>query len=148
MTTTLIKAALLADGVAGVAKRDQAVLVTGERIRSVGPVHEVTKQTPPECAVVDLGSCCLAPGLIDGHTHLSLAGDGRTYAEMFDESDEMMTLIGAMNLHKHLRAGITTIREHGARNRVGFVCASVSSPAPIRRWTTSPSDTSTTIFSY
>ena len=40
---------------------------------------------------------------------------------MFSESDEMMTLAGAMNLGKHLRAGITTIREHGARNQVGFV---------------------------
>jgi imidazolonepropionase-like amidohydrolase len=40
---------------------------------------------------------------------------------MFGESDEMMALIGAMNLRKHLAAGITTIREHGARNQVGFV---------------------------
>ena len=78
------------------------------------------KQAPPECVVIDLGDCCLAPGLIDGHTHLSLAGDGRSYVEMFSESDEMMTLSGAMNLTRHLRAGITTIREHGARNRVGF----------------------------
>ena len=63
----------------------------------------------------------MAPGLIDGHTHLSLAGDGRIYAQMFSESDELMTLVGAMNVTRHLRAGITTIREHGARNRIGFV---------------------------
>lgn len=60
------------------------------------------------------------PGLIDGHTHASLAGDGRTYAEMFADNDEIMLLAGVMNLHKHLMAGITTAREHGARNRVGF----------------------------
>ena len=58
--------------------------------------------------------------MIDGHTHLSLAGDGRTYVEMFADSDEMMVLTGMMNLQQHLAAGITTIREHGARNKIGF----------------------------
>jgi imidazolonepropionase-like amidohydrolase len=32
----------------------------------------------------------------------------------------MMALTGVMNLRRHLAAGITTIREHGARNRIGF----------------------------
>jgi imidazolonepropionase-like amidohydrolase len=40
---------------------------------------------------------------------------------MFGENDEMMVLTGVMNLQKHLRAGITAIREHGARNQVGFI---------------------------
>ena len=31
-----------------------------------------------------------------------------------------MVLTGVMNLRRHLAAGVTTIREHGARNRVGF----------------------------
>jgi imidazolonepropionase-like amidohydrolase len=39
---------------------------------------------------------------------------------MFSESDEMMVLTGALNLRRHQQAGITTIREHGARNLVGF----------------------------
>ena len=121
MTITLIKAGLLADGVGSAGVKDQAVLIDGERICAVGAKAEIEKQSPPDCVVIDLGECCLAPGLIDGHTHLSLAGDGRNYAEMFGDSDEMMTLIGAMNLSRHLRAGITTVREHGARNRVGFV---------------------------
>ena len=121
MTTTLIKAGRLADGIASTVQSGQAVLVENTRIVSVGAVQALEKQAPPDCLVVDLGNYCLAPGLIDGHTHLSLAGDGRSYTEMFAESDEMMAVVGAMNLSKHLRAGITTIREHGARNRVGFV---------------------------
>ena len=43
------------------------------------------------------------------------------YDQTFRESDETMVLIGAMNMRKHLRAGITTLCEHGARNRVGFI---------------------------
>jgi imidazolonepropionase-like amidohydrolase len=97
------------------------VLVQGEYIQAVGPAAALRQQAPADITVIDLGDACLAPGLIDSHTHLSLAGDGRPYAAMFGESDEMMALIGAMNLRKHLAAGITTIREHGARNKVGFV---------------------------
>ena len=48
----------------------------------------------------------------------SLAGDGRNYAGMFADTDEMMVLTGAMNMRHHLAAGITTIREHGAFSAV------------------------------
>jgi len=94
--------------------------VTKDRITAVGPKEEIQRRTPPDAETVDLGSACITPGLIDGHTHLSLAGDGRKYAEMFADTDEMMVLTGAMNLQRHLAAGITTLREDGARNRVGF----------------------------
>jgi imidazolonepropionase-like amidohydrolase len=118
--STLIEAGRLADGLSTGSKPDQAVLVTEGRIAAVGPKAVMRQEAPAEAEVVDLGSACLTPGLIDGHTHTSLAGDGRSYAEMFADSDEMMVLTGAMNLRRHLRAGITTIREHGARNRIGF----------------------------
>ena len=115
-----IRAAQLVDGISTSAKTEQAILVTNGRIDAVGHQEEIAKQTPPGAQMIDLGDAWLAPGLIDGHTHLSLAGDGRSYVEMFSETDEMMVLTGAMNLQRHLAAGITTIREHGARNKVGF----------------------------
>lgn len=120
-TPILIEAGLLADGLSSVSKPGQAILVTDGRITAVGDSAAMRQMAPPDTRIIDLGSACVTPGLIDGHTHLSLAGDGRVYAEMFAESDEMMVLTGAMNLRKHLQAGITTIREHGARNQVGFV---------------------------
>ena len=119
--TTLIRSGLLADGSGAPAATGQAVLVRGGRIVAVGPEAEIAGGMPEETPVIDLGTDCLIPGLIDGHTHTSLSGDGRTYAEQFADSDELMAIIGAVNLKKHLHAGITTIREHGARNRVGFV---------------------------
>ena len=119
-TTAIITSKLQADGLGHAPRVGWAVLVTDGRITSTGPAEEIRKQAPPETDVVDLGSACLTPGLIDGHTHLSLSGDGRSYVEMFSDADEMMVLTGAANMGRHLRAGITTIREHGARNRVGF----------------------------
>ena len=118
--TVQIRAAQMVDGISTSCKPNQAVLVTNGRIGVVGHQEEIAKQTPPEAQIIDLGDVYLAPGLIDGHTHLSLAGDGRSYVQMFSETDEMMVLTGAMNLQRHLAAGITTLREHGARNMVGF----------------------------
>ena len=123
-SSVVIHCRLLADGCSGSSHMDRAVLVGKGRIRAVGPREEILKEAPPGTPVIDLGGACLAPGLIDSHTHLSLGGDGRDYAGMFSDSDEMMVLTGAMNMKKHLDAGITTIREHGARNRVGFTLKS------------------------
>ncbi|MDP6700456.1 MAG: amidohydrolase family protein [Candidatus Latescibacteria bacterium] len=117
---TLIRAARLADGLSTSSLPNQAVLISDGRILAVGPADTIASQTPPDTETIDLGDATLTPGLIDGHTHLSLAGDGRSYVEMFSESDEMMVLTGAYNLRRHLDAGITTLREHGARNKVGF----------------------------
>ena len=116
----LILAQLLVDGTGRGTRDKQAVLGDNGRIAAVGPAAEIQGRAAPETEVLDLGSACLAPGLIDGHTHLSLGGDGSDYVEMFSKTDEMMVLIGAQNLRRHLQAGITTIREHGARNKVGF----------------------------
>ena len=52
------------------------MLIRDGRIAAVGPRQEVTAQAPPDTTVIDLGDACLTPGLIDGHTHLMLAGDG------------------------------------------------------------------------
>ena len=118
--TTLIRAARIADGLSTSSQPNQAVLISDGRILAVGAADTIASQTPPDTETIDLGDTTLTPGLIDGHTHLSLAGDGRSYVEMFSESDEMMVLTGAYNLRRHLDAGITTLREHGARNKVGF----------------------------
>jgi imidazolonepropionase-like amidohydrolase len=108
------------DGSNGESRAGLAVLIDKGVIAKVGDVESVRNDSPHDTVDVDLDGATLCPGLIDGHTHLSLAGDGRNYDEMFSETDEMMVMTGAMNMMKHLHAGITTIREHGASNRVGF----------------------------
>ena len=116
----IIQAGHLVDGLGGPTKTDQAITIENGRIQSIDPIKLVEDRLSPEMDVFDLSDFCVVPGLIDAHTHLSLSGDGRTYEEMFSESDEMMVLSGALNMRRHLIAGITAIREHGARNRIGF----------------------------
>ncbi len=117
----MILADFMVDGIDGTVRQNQAVCVSASRITAVGDRETLLQEASPESEILDLGAVYLAPGLIDGHTHASLAGDGRSYAEMFADPDEMMLLAGVMNLRQHLLAGITTMREHGARNRVGFM---------------------------
>jgi len=117
---TIIQAGRLVDGLGGPSRENQAIVIEKGTIQSIEPFGKLGDPMPPDADVVDLSPYCVVPGLIDAHTHLSLEGGSRPYAEMFSESDEMMVLTGVMNMQRHLQAGITTIREHGARNRVGF----------------------------
>jgi imidazolonepropionase-like amidohydrolase len=60
------------------------------------------------------------PGFIDVHAHL-MFGTPRSYEETIKtDSDELMILRGTKNAYIHLRAGVTTLRECGARNNIGF----------------------------
>lgn len=118
---TIVYADLLVDGTRGPVRRDAAVRIRRRQIEAVGPAAELAPRPGERAQEICFPGHCLIPGLIDTHTHLSLAGDGRAYLEMFQDPDELMVLIGAMNLRRHLAAGITALRDHGARNRVGFI---------------------------
>ena len=46
---------------------------------------------------------------------------GSSYEDVIDnDTDEVMLLRAAMNAMIHLKAGVTTLRENGARNKVTF----------------------------
>ena len=131
-TGLLIRCGKLFDGTGRPVQRDQAVLVQDRRIQAVGAAASIERRVAPTTPRIDLGDACLLPGLIDGHTHASLPGDGRPYAEQIRISDELMVAVGAKNLGIHLDAGITTVRDHGARNMVGFTIRSAVTRGLIR----------------
>ena len=118
--TCIVHAGLLWDGTGTPPRPGMSVVIEGGVIRSVEHTEAVVSRASEGSRIEDLRPYFIGPGLIDVHTHLSLPADGRPYAAVFSETDEMMALTGVMNMRRHLRAGVTTIREHGARNRVGF----------------------------
>ncbi len=87
-------------------------------IVAVGPAASLAEADREQAQRFD--GATLLPGLIDAHAHLTLPADKRPYEQMFLEPDEMMVLTGVRNMQLHLRSGVTTLRDNGARNRTTF----------------------------
>ncbi|MGH9316282.1 MAG: amidohydrolase family protein, partial [Thermoanaerobaculia bacterium] len=67
---TVIRVGTLIDGVSSAPRRDQVIVIRGNRIESVGDAPTV--KIPPGARVVDLSRATVLPGLIDAHTHIFL----------------------------------------------------------------------------
>lgn len=122
-THTVIRVGAVIDGLGGPPIRDAMLLIDGERIESVGPTALIEPGLPESTDLLrlDFPTGYLLPGLIDTHTHVMFGERGRTYEEVVaEDSDELMLLRATKNVMTHLRAGVTTMRDNGARNRVSF----------------------------
>lgn len=118
---TVIRAKALIDGTGAPPVRNAAVVVEGSRIAAAGPEEAVEAPRGPDVRELDFPEGYLLPGLIDAHTHLMFGAGEATYEEVIErDSDEIMLLRAARNAHIHLHAGVTTLRDCGARNRVTF----------------------------
>jgi imidazolonepropionase-like amidohydrolase len=108
----------LIDGTDGPPTRQAIVAFDGPRIAWVGSATELGEDTPPD--IRDWSALTMIPGIVDVHTHLSLPADGKPYESALSIRDEVMTVIGAVNAARHLAVGVTTVRDNGARDMVGF----------------------------
>jgi imidazolonepropionase-like amidohydrolase len=109
----LIVAARLLDVKAGRYLVDGAVLVTGDRIETVGSAADLRGRFPG-AQVIDLGSRTLLPGLIDAHTHIMARvpeGDAGYIVNLATKSQAFRALEGAADARAMLRSGFTTIRD-------------------------------------
>jgi imidazolonepropionase-like amidohydrolase len=68
---------------------------------------------------IDLGESVLLPGFVDVHAHLTLPADGRSYETVHALADDDLLRIGRRNALRHLRGGVTTVRDNGARADLG-----------------------------
>src|SRR4051794_1948385 len=109
MTTTYL-AARVVDGVSDRPIEDGAVSVDGERIVAVGRRGEVA----PGTQTVELGDATLLPGLVDAHVHLVWSASAEPHEVVERESLALTALRTAANARRHLRAGVTTVRDLGS----------------------------------
>jgi imidazolonepropionase-like amidohydrolase len=117
---TALRVGRLIDGTGGNVVRDALLRIKGTTIASAEPFTDRGVEQSGD-AGWHLPDCTVLPGLIDAHTHLSLAADGRTYEQMATDSDVMMALIAIRHCRVHLNSGVTTLRDNGSRNRVMFI---------------------------
>jgi imidazolonepropionase-like amidohydrolase len=107
----LLHAGRLLDVRSGKIRTDQAVVIEGNKIVSVGEMAQANRASGDR--LIDLPNATVLPGLTDAHTHLT--GDPKDVGyQALGISVPRATLTGARNARLTLEAGFTTVRNVGA----------------------------------
>ncbi|MDQ3582886.1 MAG: amidohydrolase family protein, partial [Pseudomonadota bacterium] len=116
--TALVNATVI-DGTGNTPRGEAVVLVSGERIRAVGPRGEVV--IPEGARVVDMSGKWIIPGLVDAHIHLFQSGGLYTRPDIIDlrsirpyaaEVDWVKARL-PMTLARYLASGVTAVLDVG-----------------------------------
>ncbi len=107
---TVIHAGKLLDVKTGNTLSDQAIVIEGDKIVSIGAMSALKLSGNDKR--IDLANATVLPGLIDAHTHLTF--DPQFGYEGLSISVPREALIGAKNAKVTLEAGFTTVRNVGA----------------------------------
>lgn len=113
--TTAIRAGHLVDPATGTISTNQVILVKDGKITEVGPQVQI----PAGAATIDLSSAWVLPGLMDAHTHLTMAlppappGESLWEGKLVKESSALRALRGLKTAKVLLAAGFTTVRDVG-----------------------------------
>ncbi|MBB5340650.1 metal-dependent hydrolase family protein [Tunturiibacter gelidoferens] len=110
---TLLRAGHVLDVKTGAEPAAQTIIVTGDRITAIAPTASTPKQ--PGDIEIDLTKYTVMPGLIDVHTHLTMAPNFDPYYEL-SMTPAKEAIIGVENAKVTLEAGFTTVRNVGAND--------------------------------
>ncbi len=110
--TVVIRAGVLLDG-KGEARREQVIVVRGNRIEALGDA--ATVKVPAGATVVDLSRATVLPGLVDAHTHIFLQGEdpneGGYDAQLLMHGLAYRAARATVSARRALEQGFTTIRD-------------------------------------
>ncbi|MGA2376013.1 MAG: amidohydrolase family protein [Candidatus Sulfotelmatobacter sp.] len=110
---TVIRAGSLIDGKSSAPRRDQVIVIHGNRIESVNDA--ATAKIPAGAAVIDLSRATLLPGLIDSHTHIFLQGEdpaqGGYDANILTAPLALRAARATVSARRALEQGFTTLRD-------------------------------------
>jgi imidazolonepropionase-like amidohydrolase len=107
----IVHAGKLLDVRTGKTLTDQAIVIDGDKISSVGPFAQARRSADDR--LVDLSNATVLPGLTDAHTHLT-SNPQDVGPRALTISIPRATLTGARNARITLEAGFTTVRNVGA----------------------------------
>lgn len=95
------------------------LLIVDDKIGAMGKEEALPEGIADRLApenIFDLGGNTLLPGLIDCHVHLALNSTGDPMIDLLQMDDATAALQMAQHARHTLRAGITTVRDMGAKN--------------------------------
>lgn len=118
MDTLYIRAARLITGRGDEVIEDAAVRVEAGRIVAAGRAAGVPTPADATVPMVAYDGATVLPGLIDAHVHLTFRRGEDIVEHAARVSDEQALLRGVQAARRILAAGVTTVRDCGARPRV------------------------------
>ena len=99
----------------GPPRRDGTLTIVDGRVAEVGGR---TLHAPDGALVIDAG--CVVPGLINAHGHLEMDGGVDTAGQYAGTTPTQRAICAAEQARRTIRAGVTTLRELGASNRIAI----------------------------
>jgi imidazolonepropionase-like amidohydrolase len=115
MRDVLYRDAALADGRSVGLRLGLSVLAAGGRISWIRPTGD-EGELPPDCEVVDAGGTTIVPGLVDGHSHLTLPG-GSHWIDRGSDPTETLLAVAEANGELQHRSGVRWARDVGSPRR-------------------------------
>ena len=109
---TVIRAGTLIDGKSQSPRKDQVIVIRGDRIEAVGGAGTAI---PAGATVIDLPRATVLPGMIDSHTHIFLQGEdpaeGGYDIQLLKYPIAYRAARAAVAARRALEQGFTTIRD-------------------------------------
>jgi len=109
----VIRAGTLIDGKSDQSRRDQVIVIRGNRIESVS--DGASAKIPSGATVIDLSNATVLPGLIDSHTHIFLQGEdpakGGYDANILMQPLALRAARATVSARRALEQGFTTLRD-------------------------------------
>ena len=109
----VIRAGTLIDGKSDKPRRDQIIVIRGNRIESVSDAAGA--KMPSGASVIDLSHQTVLPGLIDSHTHIFLQGEdpakGGYDANILTAPLALRAVRAGVAAQRALQQGFTTLRD-------------------------------------
>src|SRR5713101_7970458 len=110
---TVIHVGVLIDGKSDAPRRNQVIIIRGNKFESVGDA--ASAKIPEGATVLDLSHATVLPGLIDAHTHIFLQGEvpaqGGYDANILKYPLALRAARATVAARRALEQGFTTLRD-------------------------------------
>jgi imidazolonepropionase-like amidohydrolase len=113
----ILNNARVIDGTGGVLE-DRFIVIEDTRIRELGPRDDLPPT--PTFPVIDVAGRTVLPGIIDCHVHLAADGIPESLDQVIADPAGVSVLRMARNARRTIAAGVTTVRDCGAKDHLDF----------------------------